>query len=273
MIVYKYLHPDRVDVLRNCAIRFSQPSILNDPFEALPCFTGYREHLRQDLIRQRVEKFGPESATVALDILDLMIDAQLHAIPEALGEHFGVLSLSRTRSSLLMWGHYADSHHGFVIGFDDSNIFFEPGNGKAIDGLRPVKYSKQRARIPGAGLRQLTTGQLNTANEGWFFTKSCDWKYEEEMRILAMPKAADVTIPTDDGCDICLFKFPPAAVVEVILGMQMPPEKLDTLIDLCRNNYPSARLSIASLNSESFAVDVKPVRLENIAAFKVLAAT
>ena len=33
MIVYKYLQPERIDVLENGMIRFSQPHDLNDPFE------------------------------------------------------------------------------------------------------------------------------------------------------------------------------------------------------------------------------------------------
>ncbi|MGB4117445.1 MAG: hypothetical protein WBK51_12965 [Polaromonas sp.] len=36
MSLYKYLHPDRTDVLRNQSIRFSSPAVLNDPFELKP---------------------------------------------------------------------------------------------------------------------------------------------------------------------------------------------------------------------------------------------
>lgn len=36
MKAYKYLSPDRIDVLENQTIRFSQPQYLNDGFEALP---------------------------------------------------------------------------------------------------------------------------------------------------------------------------------------------------------------------------------------------
>jgi hypothetical protein len=35
-MLYKYLSKDRVDVLQNLKIRFSQPQALNDPFESLP---------------------------------------------------------------------------------------------------------------------------------------------------------------------------------------------------------------------------------------------
>ena len=44
----------------------------------------------------------------------------------------GVLSLSRTNDSLLMWAHYADSHRGFVLGLDETHPFFNGLDGTAI---------------------------------------------------------------------------------------------------------------------------------------------
>ena len=38
MILYKYLTTERLDVLRNREIRFTQPAALNDPFELNPFF-------------------------------------------------------------------------------------------------------------------------------------------------------------------------------------------------------------------------------------------
>jgi hypothetical protein len=45
-IAYKYLHPSRIDVLRDNRIRFTQPAALNDPFESNPI----GDELRQSLI-------------------------------------------------------------------------------------------------------------------------------------------------------------------------------------------------------------------------------
>lgn len=38
MKLYKYLHPGRIDILRNKEIRFTQPGSFNDPFEIFPAF-------------------------------------------------------------------------------------------------------------------------------------------------------------------------------------------------------------------------------------------
>ncbi|EPJ44297.1 MAG: hypothetical protein OFPII_35920 [Osedax symbiont Rs1] len=38
---------------------------------------------------------------------------------------YGILSMTERIDNLLMWSHYADSHTGFVIGFDPSHDFFD----------------------------------------------------------------------------------------------------------------------------------------------------
>jgi len=43
MTLYKYLHPDRIDLLQNLLIRFTQPGAFNDPFEMQPYFDSYGE--------------------------------------------------------------------------------------------------------------------------------------------------------------------------------------------------------------------------------------
>jgi hypothetical protein len=45
MSLYKYLVPERFDVLRNAKIRFSQHMALNDPFEMKPYFDGLTSDL------------------------------------------------------------------------------------------------------------------------------------------------------------------------------------------------------------------------------------
>jgi hypothetical protein len=56
MSLYKYLMPDRIDVLKNRSIRFTQHMALNDPFEMKPFF----ELLAEDAIMKRLFCFGGE---------------------------------------------------------------------------------------------------------------------------------------------------------------------------------------------------------------------
>jgi len=38
MILYKYVPAERIDILENESIRYTQPRLLNDPFEMTPHF-------------------------------------------------------------------------------------------------------------------------------------------------------------------------------------------------------------------------------------------
>lgn len=272
MIVYKYLSAERIDVLENSEIRFTQPCDLNDPFETLPNFSLYREQLRNSLIAKRVEKFGSHAATVGLEILDLMIDGTLSNFSEKLSPHFGVLSLSRCRDNILMWSHYANNHSGFVVGFDSSNSFFDPVKGKAIDGLRPVIYSNERAVVPQKGFEFSDESEMREANQYLFFTKSEDWRYEQEMRILADPGSAERRIARENETDICLFSFAGDAVKEIVVGARMPTESLERFVEIWQKTYSHAGLYLASLNPTKFSVDVKPVTQSGLSTFNKLVA-
>ncbi|NNB51406.1 DUF2971 domain-containing protein [Pseudomonas fragi] len=90
-MLYKYLPPERVDVIESCRIRFTQLLSLNDPFEHC-----------------------------------LLIGRHEYALSEKeSGDITRFVSLSRNNSNLLMWSHYADSHKGFCIGFTKNDNYFK----------------------------------------------------------------------------------------------------------------------------------------------------
>jgi hypothetical protein len=43
MLIYKYVVPERIDVIENVSIRFTQADALNDPFEIKPSFNLYKK--------------------------------------------------------------------------------------------------------------------------------------------------------------------------------------------------------------------------------------
>jgi hypothetical protein len=258
MIVYKYLDPARIDVLEQGRIRFTQPGALNDPFETLPCFTQYKQALLKSLHVGAQKKFGAEAAQATLTERQALIDRALLDIPKSMSRHFVLLSLSKVRNNLLMWSHYTDSHRGFVIGFDSNNPFFSPGQGKAVDGLRDVIYSNRRYVVPPSGFTSILDESLRDANAAFFFTKSDDWSYEQEVRILAHPKAASVTIPSPEGYDISLFDFPEHCLKEVILGFRMPRTTKVKIAELVIRKYRGAQVYHTSLDEAEFQLRIGP---------------
>jgi hypothetical protein len=255
MIVYKYLVFDRIDVLKNSAIRFSPAAILNDPFESRPNYTEYRAQILERL------KTDPSFNTPRLvtPLLQSIAQSALDDFHRVMGEFMLILSLTKRNNNALMWSHYTSDYKGFVIGFDSECDFFKPGNGKAVDGLKDVKYSAKRAMAPKNGLAALSPEEAKAANEAFFFTKSEDWAYEEEVRILANAKKADLVPTKIDGFDVCLFKFRKECVKEIILGPMMDPAKKQEFVDLVAAEYPHVKLFEATLSETEFDLDINPL--------------
>jgi hypothetical protein len=238
MIVYKYLAPERIDVLENSRIRFTQIALLNDPFETLPYFG----HLKKYLLNQ-----DPEVA-----------DVQLLATSSLLNRMFVILSLSKVRNNLLMWAHYTNSHKGFVVGFDSSSPFFKPGNGKGVDGLKEVKYSKKRNRVPAEDDKSFDDPTLPILGRSITFIKSSAWRYEKEMRILAYTLSADANSKDSDGNLIYLFDFPPNSVKQIIIGHNASPLLRERIVSLKIQQYPNAKLFREVLDNSQFELKIEP---------------
>ena len=70
MKLYKYLHPDRIDVLKNKSIRFSPPVAFNDPFEFKPVLSGIAS---SDYFKQYMDE-QLDSFIDSVDCIQLSID-------------------------------------------------------------------------------------------------------------------------------------------------------------------------------------------------------
>jgi hypothetical protein len=247
MTLYKYVHPARVDVLENLEIRFTQPDALNDPFELRPHIDSLIEQtdvlanmpdLPVDLrpmIKQAYDmlpelkavplEFAMESleqlmateearqATAeGLGIFLKLMQEGASPIPDkiyrAVSENAGLLSLSEMADNALMWAHYADSHRGLVLCFDENNLFFNRRRTENDDFyfLRKVNYTDGPA---------LSLATIH--GEALLVTKGTQWDYEREWRML-VPLQDNSRLLTINGDSIYLFSFPADALRGVILG-------------------------------------------------------
>lgn len=184
--LYKYLPPERLDVLSGLRIRFTQVSALNDPFESLPAATiekpeWYRpyfarridEEIRRRGISNRSERRAYERRGWKDfgHFLRCYTDgewlAELSQSVQRMGDAIdGCLSLSATCTNILMWSHYTKNHTGYVLGFNAGHEFFG-------DSVTAVRYSSQRPKINPFEARH---------SADIFYTKSADWSYEQEYR-------------------------------------------------------------------------------------------
>ena len=275
MVLYKYLPPARLDVLEGRMIRFTQPAAFNDPFEFKPCIESavsqghLREYVEQnfdEILRRELEEYPilgrplPDEHKVDLlrslksriPGLFQMLEPQFlpgvsTAINSSLNANVGVLCLSEIRDSLLMWGHYTDNHQGFVIGFDQNHPFFSVRRGPEDEFgfLRQVKYCRSRPRVTMA----------NTTGTEWFETKSDEWAYEKEWRMMRVLQDVERRLEAVPH-SICLFSFPADAIVELVVGLRSSQELRNRLRTVSRG-FPGAKLFQAHEHASEYALLVK----------------
>jgi hypothetical protein len=280
MILYKYLHPDRLSVLRERKIRFTQPGNFNDPFEFRPRIESLmqdqqmREYVAGNFERLVDEELNHNGALLQfvpketwkrsllaqksqLPVLfSLLMPEALNrtsfSIDKVLNQSVGILCLSEIRDSLLMWGHYADNHRGLVIGFDSDHPFFNKKRNEndEFGYLRKVDYRRQRPNVV----------LSDTTSAIWFESKSEHWAYEQEWRIVRVLAEATQRIEREPF-PICLFDFPCDSVKEIVLGMRSTALLVQETILLARN-FPCAKILKAQEHSTEYGLIMEPVTLQ-----------
>lgn len=277
MQLFKYLSPERADVLENLKIRFTQASALNDPFECFPGIVqkdkewykaAFLKKIKREMsglsirspakrkqyVRQRKRDFENFYRCYS-DEEWLLEQARSIVLMDSMIE--GYLSLSATSTNVLMWSHYCESHLGFVIGFDASHEFFKYG-------VMKIAYSEERPFIDPTESRQ---------EPDVFHTKSVDWEYEREYRksmpfvdpILLdngntlLPFPEEVPRPDDPAMsEVKLFDFPKECVATVILGWKSTPElamRLRAALD--RHDLRNLTLMQAKPHSHRYEMEIR----------------
>lgn len=208
MLLYKYL--GREDFFSNLKLRITPPNELNDPRECLPDirlkdprgylndviqrnFQSYyfRLLIDQPLLTPQKVLDACLSATsfIEKDFYgnnDTWVKRHFESFMEVTNKNVGILSLSETDRNELMWSHYANSHNGFVIGFDSENNFFKPqkSDPKVCGKVMKVQYTDT------APIVYVDPGKLDLPKE-LFFTKTTKWSYECEWRMVKLLSSAN----------------------------------------------------------------------------------
>jgi hypothetical protein len=230
-ILYKYLSTSRATYLDDELLRFTQPGALNDPFEFLPSIT--MQEAKETYLEWRDQKSIQESRAgntkepiktnkdfaSALDsVASLHRGEFLQNIMSYFDNHIGVFSLSRRWDSGLMWSHYAESHKGYCLGLWKNNLSSKYNNNPFStkqEALRnPIGITYSDKRVP--------TPLSPSEKSDWrlFYTKSSDWKYEEEERLMALLTDKHIESPSEDSHNIFLFKIPHDWIAEITIGMR-----------------------------------------------------
>jgi hypothetical protein len=287
MSLYKYLVPERIDVLCNAKIRFSQHMALNDPFEMKPYFEGLTSEsvlteffnaswqaygadalkvmdtLIPDILKDEHYKASMEQSKHENPAIELLLNTHKERMPElrnviftSFNDEIGVLCLTEERDNLIMWAHYANNYKGFVIEFDEKHEFFQQKDTSMLEHgcIRQVRYSEDRPNH--ASFTDLTRDEL-------FFLKSKGWTYEREWRMLKpLPiEDSDKVRQDADGQPVYLFSFPPECVTSIIFGSRMPDVVRKNFLELLTTDhrYSDLKAFQATLDEKKFRLIIEPI--------------
>ncbi|MGC3971012.1 MAG: DUF2971 domain-containing protein [Pirellulales bacterium] len=125
----------------------------------------------------------------------------------------GIVSFATQCESQLLWAHYADAHRGICIEFD----YKRPWRLGKEGALCEVRYQSERV-IP--DYFKSTPIQVI---DSMILTKSEDWKYEGEYRVICNPRPRGGLLP-----------FNPGLISRVFVGCRMQDDDLELLKAMLR---------------------------------------
>lgn len=214
--LYRYSPPTYYNIrnIETQKIHLSENGIMNDVFEGLPDFLGYKTYAQVK---------------------------ELHDLAY-------MTCFSESNKSVLMWSHYAKNHEGICVEYDFKRLYSTLDKYDVLGHLFPVVYRNKRTQY--RDLESLTKSlsmlrdaiRENIVYDGeeeltdllpLLLIKSTDWDYEKEWRILYTKKQMyDIN---DD--ELYRMNIPLKCVSAIYLGYRIDPEVKQNLIEI------SSRLS------------------------------
>ena len=222
-------------LLRDRRVRCSTPANLNDPWDCRPWFDAEFAD-NAEALRDWVEwaltldALTPGVRTSLKNDLQVIVSAcqrnpeipkrtvirqAKHAI-QFLATYWRIYCLTARPCSTLMWSHYADNHRGICLEFTTREAPFQCA--------QKVVY---RSEYPQWQPHILLEARIEQA----LLTKSDDWEYEDEYRILSKKsdaggRAGDKVLISDDG----YLTLPSDSLSSIIAGCEADCEPIAAIV-------------------------------------------
>lgn len=258
-IVYKYRIWDNIDlhkfqkrVLTDNEIYLSSPDQFNDPFDSTLPFQYKKRDLKEKKIYAKMYSMAcTEWPHLTHLEIDKIIKDRINSgafkngnysnewhdnFIKSINAEIGIYSLSENNSNILMWSHYADSHKGYCIGLD-YNILAQ-----TFGSIGPVTYTNKFPRL--SMFPKSATDDFIRL----FITKSKDWEYEREIRIINRFKARQI------------IRIPDECIREVILGYKMGQNSKDEIIRIIESKSTPIEIFEAKINKEKYKLDLIKIK-------------
>ena len=151
-----------------------------------------------------------------------------------------ILCLTEDPNNLLMWSHYANKHTGIVIQFSPKDI------DSPLPRAKPVRYSRQLPTLKYEDLLYNPNEKIHKIIEEYTHTKSIDWQYEKEWRIVV-------------AGNVGIRPFLLAEIDAIYLGCNITPENKAKVASIAREKYLQATLFQARKSPSCFSLDFEEI--------------
>jgi hypothetical protein len=236
--LYKYfpINDNTFNVLRKNSLWFSSPNKFNDPFDCKLKinFGKTKEETRSNLLRFFSGIFINEEVKEKLinfssktKRFNVLFNQMTHFVFD---ESVGVCCFSQYCDSPLMWAHYAESHRGICLMFNNRKMNFIKRN------LIPVQYYSD---YPVFDLSEYRDNQFQEFLLNLLSSKFNDWAYEFEWRAIK-----------EKGADR-LFRFEKDFLEGIIFGINISDENKNKIKQIMRRKKASDIKYFQAIMSDS----------------------
>ena len=200
-------------MLENNSMWFSSPKNFNDPFDCqiIPNTNNTESEIRK-FLRDNINDLSDSEIDNLAKITFNQPSKWKNTIEktfDSIINSTGICCFTENPKNLLMWSHYTDCHKGVCLKFNllkDPSFFVYP---------LPVNYQDKYPDYNHLGDR-------NDLIKDIILTKSSDWKYENEIRVMKLNK-------------IGLVPFKKECLEEIIFGYRTEQKDIDSIMELSKS--------------------------------------
>lgn len=256
--LYKYLDCAGAKKTIENGLKFSLPDETNDPFEfRLGGYSESEDWLRDELKKELLQNPAPllnSDRNITDYVKNLSYDQVLSwleiektaiKLQNKMSKFLGFCSFSSKKDNLLMWAHYAQKFSGVVFCFT-KHVFDRELK------LHKVKYKRERVLFPYN--LNIPEDQLREKNLELLSTKSIDWAYEQEWRVISeLSKLKQID-------SFYLSPINERGFQEVIFGPKITKKDYNELKKLIRTKFHRVRFYRAVYDKTEYKLNFVRIR-------------
>jgi hypothetical protein len=249
--LYKYSNIEGACAsLKNLTLRFKAPNQFNDPFEFS---VGGIEEATDDQIKLFYQKEGIPEDTPTENFNDFFKSEGQKILAkqaDVLNACIRVSCFSTNILNILMWAHYAEEHKGIVIEYDVNRILRRCMDNDMSIGLQEVEYSNIKPKIK--NLLIITDQERNKEMAKIAGTKSNDWRYEKEWRLILIN--ADYEKAKSEGF-IRDIPFYPNEIKGIYFGGKCEENTIKAIQETCLRQHIECPMYQIQFSSSSYEIN------------------